>query len=118
MASIQNELGKRRVFVFLAVFFVVAMLLDAFTELSPASHAIDDLGIAIVALIALIYLAASWKRTSLRELATQNNIVFILFIIALLFQIFGLVIEAGTADFGDEIPVLLGIIITLANRFF
>ena len=115
--TVQHELEKRRVFVFLAVFFFVAMLLDAFTELDAFSHYIDDFGIALIAIIALVYLAISWKRTGVKELLTQNNVVFVLFVIALIIQIYGLFMEVGTNDFGDDIPVLLGLIITLANRF-
>ncbi len=115
--TVQHELEKRRVFAFLAVFFFVAMLLDALTELDVLSHSIDDFGIALMALIAIVYLAVSWKHTGIKELLTQNNVLFVLFAIALIFQVYGLFAEAGTNDFGDEIPVLLGLIITLANRF-
>ncbi len=115
--TVQHELAKRRVFVFLAVFFFVAMLLDALSELNVLSHSVDDFGIALMALIAIVYLAVSWKRTEIKALLAQNNVVFVLFVIALIFQIYGLFVEAGTNDFGDEIPVLLGLIITLANRF-
>ncbi|MCL4373396.1 MAG: hypothetical protein M1360_00430 [Candidatus Marsarchaeota archaeon] len=113
----QHELAKRRVFVFLAVFFFTAMLLDAFSELDVLSHSVDDFGIALIALIVIVYFAVSWKRTEIKELMTQNNVVFVLFAIALILQVYGLFVEAGTNDFGDDIPVLLGLIITLANRF-
>ncbi len=116
-ATPQHELEKRRVFAFLAVFFFIAMLLDAFGELDVASHATDDFGIAAMALIAVVYLAVSWKKVSIKSLLTQNNLVFALFVVALLFQVYGLFVEAGTNDFGDEIPVLIGLVIALANRF-
>jgi len=115
--TVQHELAKRRVFVFIAVFFFVGMLLDVFGELNTISHSVDDFGIALMSLIAIVYLAVSWKHIEINELLTQNNVVFVLFVVALLFQIYGLFVEAGTYDFGDEIPVLLGLVITLANRF-
>lgn len=115
--GLQHELERRRVFIFLAVFFFVAMLLDAFTELDVPAHAVDDFGIAALSLIAILYVAASRKHVDLKALVAQNNIVVALFVIALLFQIYGLVVEGGTNDFGDEIPVLIGLIITIANRF-
>lgn len=93
------------------------MLLDGLGELNIPIHAFDDIAIAILSLIAVIYLIISWKRVSLKGLLRQNNNLFILFVIVLIVQIIGIIIEAGTADFGDEIPVLIGIIITLANRF-
>jgi hypothetical protein len=115
--TVQHELAKRRVFAFLAVFFFVAMLLDAFSESDIISHSVDDFGIALIAFIAIVYLAASWKHIGVKELLTQNNIIFVLFVIALLLQVYGLFVEVGTNDFGDEIPVLIGLIIMLANRF-
>lgn len=115
--GVQRELERRRVFIFLAVFFFVAMLLDAFTELDVATHAVDDFGIAAMSLIAILYVAASWRHIDLKSLVNQNNVVFALFVVALLFQIYGLVVEGGTNDFGDEVPVLIGLIITFVNRF-
>ncbi len=117
MANVQHELEKRRVFLFLSVFFFIAMLLDGLGELNIPLHAFDDIAIAILALIAIIYLIISWKRVGLKSLLRQNNNIFILFVIVLIVQIVGIIAEAGTPDFGDEIPVLIGIIITLVNRF-
>jgi hypothetical protein len=39
-------------------------------------------------------------------------------VIALLFKIYGIVVESGHPDdFGDEIPGLLILVITILNRF-
>ncbi len=93
------------------------MLLDAFTELDLPTHAVDEIGIAVLSLIALIYLAVSWRKTGVEAITTQNNVLFAFFVLMLLFQIYGIVVEAGTNDFGNEIPVLIGIVLALVNRF-
>jgi len=41
----------------------------------------------------------------LSELRSQHNVIAVLFVIALLFKIYGIVVESGHPDdFGDEIP--------------
>lgn len=48
----------------------------------------------------------------------QNNIFLVLCVIALIFKLFVFTQEASDpADFGDEIPVAIGLILVILNRF-
>ncbi len=111
-------LGRRRVFLYLTVFLFITMLLDGLTELDVPIHAVDDIGIAVLSIIGVIVLALMWKKDSEAGLRTQNNILIGLTAIMIIFQIFGIVVEhASPMDFGDDIPVLIGLIIMLLNGF-
>ncbi len=111
-------LGRRRVFLYFAVFLFITMLLDGLAELDIPIHAVDDIGIAVLSIIGVIILAILWKKESAASLRTQNNILIGLTAIMIIFQIFGIVVErASPMDFGDDIPVLIGLIIMLLNGF-
>lgn len=119
MADYQSKLlGRRRVFLYFAVLLFITMLLDGLGELDVSIHAVDDIGIAIVSIIGVIILAAMWKKDSTGSLRMQNNIFIGLTVIMILLQIFGILVEkASPADFGDDIPILIGLIILLLNGF-
>ncbi len=113
-----KELGRRRVLLYISVFLFIAMLLDAFVESDIPLHAVDNSGIVVLSLIAIIVIAAKWKQTSFASLRKQNNILLGLVIGMLVFQIFGLIVEANNpSDFGDDIPVLIGLVLMALNRF-
>ena len=118
-ANTQTKLlGRRRVFLYLTVFLFIAMLLDGLTEFDIPIHAVDDIGIAILSIIGVIILALMWKRDSAASLRLQNRILVALTAIMIVLQIFGIVVErASPMDFGDEIPVLIGLVIMLLNGF-
>ena len=71
-----------------------------------------------LAIIALLGFALWRNKLSLTDLRKQNNILTALFVVALLFKMYGAVAEMGEAsDFGDEIPLLIAFVLTIASRF-
>ncbi len=118
MVDLNRELAKRRVFVFFALALLFATLLTvAIDENTIANHAADDIGIAVVALAMLAYILYNKSRTKVNELLKQNNAIALLVVLAIIVKIIGIYIERGTVDFGDEIPVLITLVMMLANRF-
>lgn len=116
---VARELGKRRVFVFFAVAIALVFAVDAIVvESDNFMFALDDYGLVGLSILALVLVGVWRSRRSLSELRSQNNIIVVLFVIALLFKIYGIVNESGHPDdFGDEIPGLLILIVTVLNRF-
>ncbi|MDE1869426.1 MAG: hypothetical protein KGH71_00375 [Candidatus Micrarchaeota archaeon] len=113
-----KELAKRRVFIFAAFFMLFALGGLIGEEGDILSHAADDIVLAGIAAVTIIYLYASRNRQSLVDLRRQHNIVLVLFIIALVVQIGAIFIEMGDPmDFGNEIPSLILIVLVLVNRF-
>jgi phosphoglycerol transferase MdoB-like AlkP superfamily enzyme len=116
--STRHELGRRRVYIFFAAFFALALVGLIPEEIDIFTHAIDEMGIVTISIIVLILIAIWRKKTTLAELKRQHNIITILFVVALLFKLYAFTVEINDPqDFGDEIPVLIGIILTLLNRF-
>ncbi len=107
--------ARRRVFAFFAVFLAIPMLLDVFGEADVLSHAVDETGLAAVSIAILIYLALSARRNSTKEIAVQRLVILALVVAAIAFQVYGLFVEFGTEDFGDDIPVLIGLVLMLIN---
>ncbi len=117
MALDVKGLARRRVFVFIALFLLIAMLLDTGGELNAPTHAIDEIGIAVLSFLMLLYIAIVRKDTSSRSLAAQRIVIVIFILLMIAFQIYGIFAELGTEDFGNEIPVLIGLILMLLNGF-
>ena len=116
--STRRELGRRRVYIFFAAFFAIALFGLIFEEGDIITHAVDEIGIVTISIIVLILIAVWRKKTTLTELKKQHNIITVLFVVALLFKLYAFTVElTDPQDFGDEIPVLVGIILTLLNRF-
>lgn len=116
--SIARELGKRRVFIFFSAFLALALAGLIPEEIDILSHAIDEIGIVTISIIVLIMIAVWRKKITLSDLRKQHNIITVLFVIALLFKLYAFTVEINDpSDFGDEIPVLIGLILTLLNRF-
>ena len=116
--SVVRELSRRRVFVFVSVFLVFAGVGIILEESDILLHAIDDYAMVVLAIIALLGFALWRSRYSLADLRKQNNIFAALFVVALVFKLYGVMTEIGDAmDFGDEIPLLIAFILTIANRF-
>jgi hypothetical protein len=115
--KIQRELGRRRVFVFAATFFALGLFGDALTEADMLMHVLDEIAIVSLSIIVLMLIVFWRSKVTLSELKKQHNIITILFVIMLVFKIYAVTIEMGDKeDFADEIPILIGIILTLLNR--
>jgi membrane-bound acyltransferase YfiQ involved in biofilm formation len=115
---LKRELGRRRVFFFVSIFFALALGGLIPEEGDMLLHVLDEYAIVTISIVAIILLLAWRNKQSLAELKKQHNIIFILFIVALIFKLYAFTVEAGDPqDFGDEIPVAIGLIMTLANRF-
>lgn len=117
MALDVKGLARKCVSVFMTLFLLIVMLLDIGAELNTLAHAIDDIGIAVLSFLMLLYIAIVRKDTSLRSFATQRIAIVIFILLMITFQIYGIFAELGTGDFGDEIPVIIGLILMLLNDF-
>jgi hypothetical protein len=117
--SIVRELGKRRVFIFFSVAIAIVFAVDAIlVESDNPTFMIDDLGLVGISIFSLALLGIWWNRRSLEDLRSQHNIIAILFVIAVLFKLFGIVVEMDHPDdFGNEIPGLIILLIAVINRF-
>jgi membrane protease YdiL (CAAX protease family) len=116
--GIKRELARRRVFVFASAFFAIALFAVINEEADMFLHALDDYAIVILSLVVLILIAAWRKKVTFSELRKQHNIITALFVIMLLFQLYAIPTEIGDpSDFGNEIPVLVGLVLALLNRF-
>jgi drug/metabolite transporter (DMT)-like permease len=115
--SVVRELSRRRVFVFVAAFLALALFADGLTEADILTHALDDFAIVALSIIVLILIAVWRKKVTLSELKKQHNIITILFVVMLIFKLYAVTVEMNDPqDFGDEIPSLIGIVLTLLNR--
>jgi hypothetical protein len=113
-----KALAKRRVFVFFFVFAIIALLSTVAEESDIFLHALDDYVIIIIAIIALLFIYLSRKKQTVSQLARQHNVILALLVIALIVQIYAIIVEFNDpADFGNEIPVLVLIVMMLVNRF-
>ncbi len=113
-----REIAKRRVFLFFSILTVLALSEAATTESDIFLHAIDDYAIVILSILTALLIILWWKKQTLGELRKQHNTILIIWVVALLFQIFAFVQEINDpVDFGNEIPSLILILLTLINRF-
>ena len=116
--SAVREISRRRVFVFVSVFLVLGGVGVIMEENDMFLHAIDDYAMVALAIIALLAYAVWRNKLSLADLKKQNNIFAALFAVALVFKLYGTITEVGDAsDFGDEIPLLIAFVLTIASRF-
>ncbi len=115
---LKRELGRRRVFFFISIFLALALGGLIPEESDIFLHALDEYAIVAISIIAVILLIAWRKKQSLAELKKQHNIILVLFLIALAFKLYAFPVEmSDPMDFGDEIPVLIGLLLTIGNRF-
>ncbi len=113
-----RELSKRRVFVFFFVFMLIALLPTVIEESDVFLHALDDYLIIFIAIVALLFVFLSWKRQTVSQLLAQHNVLAVLIVIALIVQVYGIIAEIhDPADFGNEIPAFILLIMMLINRF-
>jgi hypothetical protein len=116
--SFAREISRRRVFIFVSTFLVLAGVGIIIEESDMFLRAIDDYAMVALAVIALLGFAMWRNKLSVAELRKQNNVFAALFVVALLFKLYGTISELGDAsDFGDEIPLLIAFVLTIASRF-
>ena len=116
--SIARELAKRRAFIVL--FIVLIEIVGAFVNLESdmLAHALDDYAILVISVVAFLVIGVMWKKQSLAELRKQHNILLIILMVALVFQIYGFVAEANDpADLGNEFPSLTILVLMVINKF-
>ena len=115
MADGVEAIARRRVIAFFAAFLLIAMLFDLFAELNTFSHAGDEIWLVVLSAIILLYMAVSRNKKSAKDFNTQRLVLIGLVILMIAAQAYGLFVEAGTEDFGDDIPVLIGLVLMLIN---
>jgi hypothetical protein len=116
-SKITRELGRRRVFVFVSAYLALGLFGDALTESDILTHVLDEIAIVSLSIIVLVLVVFWRKKVTLSELKKQHNIIAILFVIMLVFKLYAVTVEMGDKeDFADEIPILIGLILTLLNR--
>ncbi len=116
--SIGRELAKRRAFIVL--FIVLIEIVGAFVNLEGdmLAHSLDDYAILAISLVALLVIGAMWKKQSVTGLRKQHNILLVLLIVALVFQIYGFIAESNDpTDLGNEFPSLTILVLMLINKF-
>jgi hypothetical protein len=117
--NITKQISRRRVFLFIFAFLFIGMLLDVMAELDVLAYALDDIAIVSLSAIGILLMAYMRKDTSSKKLELQNNIMLVLVVAMILFQIVGIFVELKSPeDFGDDIPVLIGLVLALVNRFW
>ncbi len=116
--NLRRELARRRVFVFFSVFTLLALGNTVMEESDMFMHALDDYGTVAIVAITLILLAIWWKKQTLNDLRKQHSIITGLFVMSLLLTFYAFSVEIGDpADFGNEIPSLILIILIILNKF-
>ena len=116
--SIARELAKRRAFIVL--FIVLIEIVGAFVNLEGdmLAHSLDDYAILVISIIGLLVIAAMWKKQSLAGLKKQHNILLVLLIVALVFQIYAFIAESNDpTDLGNEYPSLTILLLMIVNKF-
>ena len=116
--SIARELAKRRAFIVL--FIVLIEIVGAFVNLEGdmLAHSLDDYAILVISIIGLLVIAAMWKKQSLAGLKKQHNILLVLLIVALVFQIYAFIAESNDpTDLGNKYPSLTILLLMIVNKF-
>ena len=102
----QRELARRRVFCFLSIFFAIALAGDIPGEADIFLHALDEYAIVSLSVLALIIIFVWRNNKTLSQLKKQNNIILVLFIIALGFKLFAFMVESNDPmDFRRRNPL-------------
>lgn len=113
-----KELGRRRVFAFFWVFFVLAIAQTVSEESDELLHVADDYVDIVLAVIAIVALLVWWKRKSFKDLRMTNNLMTVLAAGLLVATLFAFSQEMGdSADLANDIPSLFFGIFMLINRF-
>jgi len=116
--SVARELAKRRAFIVL--FIVLIEIVGAFIGLEGdmLAHALDDYAILATSVVGLVVIGVMWKKQSLAGLRKQHNILLVLLIVGIVFQIYAFVAEANDpTDLGNEYPSLTILVLMVINKF-
>jgi len=114
----RRDLGRLRVFAFVAV-SLAALTLGVINEESDILlHALDEYAIFTLSIVVILLLVVWRKKRTLADLKMQLNVFEVLFLVMLVFKIFAFTQEmSDPTDFGDEVPLLIVLIITVIQRF-
>ena len=116
--QLMKELGRRRLSI---IFFAVGLVATLFTineENDILLHALDDYTIVILSIVALLMILVWRKKESFGDLRRLNNILLIISVVLLIFVLFAFTQEINDpADFGNDPPQLIFLIVLIVNRF-
>ena len=115
-----KEMGRRRVFGFFWVFFIVALANTLSSEGDEFTHVVDNQIDIALGVIAIVVLLVWWRKTSAKDLKMMNNILAVLAVVVIILAIVtlaGMTGETTAEDLGDDIPTLFFGIFMLINRF-
>jgi len=116
--SIARELAKRRAFIVLFIVFIEIVGAFIGLEGDMLAHSLDDYAILAISIGGFVVIGSMWKKQSFAGLRKQHNILFILLIVALVFQLHGFVAEANyPTDLGNEYPSLTILVLMIINKF-
>lgn len=111
-------LARRRVYFFVAISIALIFVGIINEESDKFFNALDDYAIFTIGVISLVYLWSQRKKTSTAELKKQMKVMLALLVVALLFQIYAFPQEiSDSADFGNEPPILILLILSILNYF-
>jgi len=114
----RRDLGRLRVFAFVAVSLAVLTLGVINEESDILLHALDEYAIFTLSIVAILLLVAWRKKRTLADLVMQLNVFEVLFVIMLAFKIFAFTQEmSDPTDFGDEVPLFIVLIAAVIQRF-
>ena len=82
--------------------------------------AVDDLVVLVVAILLIaIWVVRLRGSSTIPQLRTASNITVILLVVAVLAKVYGAFVERSSPDdFGDEIPSLYILLVSIGSRFF
>ncbi len=116
--SMRRDLGRLRVFAFVAVFIIIGLAGQLNEESDILLHALDEYALIALSIVVLLLVVVWRKKRTVGDLKMQLNVFEVLFIIMLVFKIFAFTQEIGDPnDFGDEIPVFILLVLTVIQRF-
>jgi hypothetical protein len=116
--SLLREFSRRRVNTFFSGVLFVVFLAVSILERADVSDLIDDGGVAVLAIIGIVIIAARWKKNTPIELRSTNTIIMVFAVIMVLLTLYGLYNEsADPTAFGDDPAQLIVSIAFLLNRF-
>ncbi|MDA4117390.1 MAG: hypothetical protein OK455_03500 [Thaumarchaeota archaeon] len=116
--SLLREFSRRRVNLFFSSVTLVAFLGVLINEIADVSDIIDDGGLVVLALIAIVIIALRWKKNTPDQLKSTNTMVVAVVGVMIALTFFGLYNEMGDQiAFGDDIAQLIVTVTFLLNRF-
>ncbi len=113
---------KRRgaIFLFLGVIAIIFGATAGEEVGNNPLFAVDDLVVLVVAILLIaIWVVRLRGASTLPQLRTAANISVILLAVAVLAKLYGVFVERNSPDdFGDEIPSLYILLVSIGSRFF